>query len=544
MATSPEVIAQKVKVSIPSEHICPITGQIMIDPVFTDDGHTYEREGIENWLKTNDTSPNTGKKLNDKRLTQNWNKKGEISDFLRQHPELSENELYLPQSWKNGLIIAIKSNKIREVCEYLAKDSRLLTEKLEGRYTAFHLAAQFGSIELTNIIQEYLIKNDKFTRVTSEQPDEFRSIFLQPRLENSSLGSSLPRETQEFLNYVAAGKQGEAEAMLRVNRDLILARGTVTDHAGRIFKEITGFQYAVWALDYNMWEMLKRYLPIKEAREQGEGFSHGSWVGEHGKHVGWDKLIEELLTVSYMFRVESPKEADRRWVDKIGKLQTLLPMHALQEYCQPNRLFSPCPDFHSQYALNRSALDRDRINQLGEAGAFLRGKDNADEVYKTSLQQNITTLASQEGRPRNACCRLTIWFLNWFCLSLLKKTLHEMKYSSYIQSDADALKALLQVRKEQRTVLVTELKIEQRNSTMDDKDTKEESGVDGSMQGLRRRFEIVNIGAVQGGTSVSESLSSTQSNAEGQMLASFAASSSSSMPSHASSSQSSSSSRP
>ena len=34
--------------------ICPITGDIMKDPVIGSDGHTYERSAIEQWLHTPD----------------------------------------------------------------------------------------------------------------------------------------------------------------------------------------------------------------------------------------------------------------------------------------------------------------------------------------------------------------------------------------------------------------------------------------------------------------------------------------------------------
>lgn len=36
---------------------CPITHQIFKDPVFCSDGHTYERQAIEFWIKTNGMSP-------------------------------------------------------------------------------------------------------------------------------------------------------------------------------------------------------------------------------------------------------------------------------------------------------------------------------------------------------------------------------------------------------------------------------------------------------------------------------------------------------
>lgn len=41
--------------SIPNEYLCPITHEIMIDPVCVSDGYTYERKAIEEWLtkKTN-----------------------------------------------------------------------------------------------------------------------------------------------------------------------------------------------------------------------------------------------------------------------------------------------------------------------------------------------------------------------------------------------------------------------------------------------------------------------------------------------------------
>ena len=50
---------------------CPITMELMQDPVFTADGHTYERSAIEHWMKTNDTSPLTGEKLEHRILTPN-----------------------------------------------------------------------------------------------------------------------------------------------------------------------------------------------------------------------------------------------------------------------------------------------------------------------------------------------------------------------------------------------------------------------------------------------------------------------------------------
>ena len=58
-------------VEVPDDYICPITAEIMTDPVSTMDGFTYERTAITEWLRTNNTSPFTGATLESKALIPN-----------------------------------------------------------------------------------------------------------------------------------------------------------------------------------------------------------------------------------------------------------------------------------------------------------------------------------------------------------------------------------------------------------------------------------------------------------------------------------------
>lgn len=37
--------------------LCPITRELMTDPVVDPDGNSYERSAIENWLQEHSTSP-------------------------------------------------------------------------------------------------------------------------------------------------------------------------------------------------------------------------------------------------------------------------------------------------------------------------------------------------------------------------------------------------------------------------------------------------------------------------------------------------------
>ncbi|CCW71213.1 unnamed protein product [Phytomonas sp. Hart1] len=60
-----------VDISILPECICPITRNIMSDPVITVDGFTYDREAIEEWLHHRNSSPMTNLPLRDTTLVSN-----------------------------------------------------------------------------------------------------------------------------------------------------------------------------------------------------------------------------------------------------------------------------------------------------------------------------------------------------------------------------------------------------------------------------------------------------------------------------------------
>ena len=57
--------------SLARDLTCPITGEILKDPVVATDGHTYERAAIERWLTDHQTSPLTNAPLVSKHLVPN-----------------------------------------------------------------------------------------------------------------------------------------------------------------------------------------------------------------------------------------------------------------------------------------------------------------------------------------------------------------------------------------------------------------------------------------------------------------------------------------
>ena len=75
------------KSSLPSEYACPITGDIMHDPVVAADGVTYERTAIETWMvKGNLISPMTKQEFLPYQLPySNMNLKKLIADWLEEN---------------------------------------------------------------------------------------------------------------------------------------------------------------------------------------------------------------------------------------------------------------------------------------------------------------------------------------------------------------------------------------------------------------------------------------------------------------------------
>ena len=61
---------------------CPITQEVMEDPVVCADGMTYERAYIESWLLAHDTSPLTNQPLASKMLVPNIALKQAIGEML------------------------------------------------------------------------------------------------------------------------------------------------------------------------------------------------------------------------------------------------------------------------------------------------------------------------------------------------------------------------------------------------------------------------------------------------------------------------------
>jgi hypothetical protein len=70
---------------------CPISGEIMKDPVITPHGITYDRQSILGWLSRNNTCPVTRNPLKDTELIPNYALRQTIDDYLTKNRDVLNN---------------------------------------------------------------------------------------------------------------------------------------------------------------------------------------------------------------------------------------------------------------------------------------------------------------------------------------------------------------------------------------------------------------------------------------------------------------------
>jgi U-box domain len=68
--------------SVPSGFICPLTMEIMFDPVLDAEGNTFERSALFQWLKHSPTSPVSRQPLNERMVTSNNALRDTIHEFM------------------------------------------------------------------------------------------------------------------------------------------------------------------------------------------------------------------------------------------------------------------------------------------------------------------------------------------------------------------------------------------------------------------------------------------------------------------------------
>jgi len=266
-----------------------------------------------------------------------------ILDWYKHHDQpLARNYAWLNKSWSgNNCVIAcnVSSGSFFEVTN--------------------SSIPPYGNIGCGFVERDYVAVSELF-RIRMAQRLQFISSVTQPPIQVIPL--------DKFLKHIGFGEQDEAEEMLKINPNLALISGDLTDCAGRHFKQISGLQYAVWALDWHMWEMLRKYMPEEIIKKQLMCLETSAWIKEHGMQVDWQNLIDALQNYITYYDKWDEQKCESFWCKQVGEAQLLLPAHVINEYCRSDRSFSPCPEF------KESILPRTGISDWNFKGGYALGR--------------------------------------------------------------------------------------------------------------------------------------------------------------------------
>jgi Leucine Rich repeat len=276
--------------------------------------------------------------------------------------------------------------------------------------------------------------------------------------EKDAINLNAHHKTQailKFLKLVTEGAQDEAEAMLIENPGLALEEGDVVDLSKRMFRSITGFQYAVWALDWHMWKMIRKYLSDEKALMQAQRFETGSWVQDYGKDaVG---ILNNLIAAYQRLFIRSNS---LNFYDlDVMRVQLSLPVHVINEYCHPTRPFYPCPKFDEV-----SIFPRNRQTDKGEwfiincqrYFCFLRG-----EMSRAVLGRMEDRVASGPDHDL-----YTVVFVDTVSRRGDPNLRDTDLFHSLVQQDLKTILKLTYIRKAQREELINELNVKKMQREM------------------------------------------------------------------------------
>lgn len=79
--------SEELNVKIPNEFFCPISKEIMLEPVVIRDGYTYEKKSILEWFKISNKSPVTSKELRNKMYLNNTSLRNMIREWIDENKD-------------------------------------------------------------------------------------------------------------------------------------------------------------------------------------------------------------------------------------------------------------------------------------------------------------------------------------------------------------------------------------------------------------------------------------------------------------------------
>lgn len=177
------------------------------------------------------------------------------------------------------------------------------------------------------------------------------------------------RKIMHFLNKIIQREHELVKRLLQEDIYLLCKKTKLRDLSGREFDAISGFEYALWALDKYQWEDMLACLPkdaaghltekgryvatamldqYRQVKAQGLRYTlNGESKTEPHYDFAIIAALQEQVSLQNAPGAKNWNAIDAQWRTRVGGAQRLLPGHVVDEYCS-NTPFFPIPTFLSR----------------------------------------------------------------------------------------------------------------------------------------------------------------------------------------------------
>ncbi|OGT21294.1 MAG: hypothetical protein A3C55_01510 [Gammaproteobacteria bacterium RIFCSPHIGHO2_02_FULL_42_13] len=383
---------------------CPLTQKIFIDPVVAADGETYEREAIEAWFETNQTSPKTKNPIADKSLRPCTIARRLQQTLLTLSPELrTSDELYLSLRLQQRLLQSVAEGQVETLITCTTADERLFIRPMAWQNTGDKKSLLIWALESKHlpvvqaVIQGLGARWDKLSDVQAGGAVLF-DLAVQhlqtpgARLIMDRLGWDKRRLQIALNEAIAADHLSKAQVCLELGADI---EGLI-DTARPLHRAIQRKQ-CDWARLY------VRFRADRSARN-AEGFPalHQAMLSDDEEmarilcestadaagaaiETGNEATDAQGLTALHL----TVKKADARWVARLLQLGANAQTPKLPERDTALLHAVRQKDVEITRVLLRHGVKTDTCDATGRSALHLAFDQNADECLRLLIENGV-----------------------------------------------------------------------------------------------------------------------------------------------------------
>jgi len=227
----------------PEEFLCPITQDVMEDPVIAEDGHTYERTAIVTWVEKHGTSPITTDPINKNILITNRVLKSQIDAYLeKKNPDKKPKEKKPKEKRERPQIKKASETKRIESINRIIDDNERVITYIYINNTPYEI---FKSI--VEFIYTGVITTKKNLDETIEAAKYYELEYLVNFCENikqgaeelnPSIGTYLNDETGKYLLETYYNKRRYSDLVFEIDGRKIKAHKSIVATRCEVLKRM------------------------------------------------------------------------------------------------------------------------------------------------------------------------------------------------------------------------------------------------------------------------------------------------------------------